>query len=162
MRNFIVRSEYLEHTGGTKFYETVSIASESNTGANILIKRWGSISVRTGAGQLKIEEFDDRRSLLRAEKTILEKKRKGKSDGAYVDKTSNHGFHTSCWQKSTMLNEKEFAEFLKNHYLDNEGTHDGVFNIINSYEGSTEVNGNDIIVEEPQPEPDRGEQWGSW
>ena len=51
MKLFTVITDYLEHEGGTKFYECALITEVG--GESMLVKRFGSISAKMGGGQIR-------------------------------------------------------------------------------------------------------------
>ena len=67
MTNPTIEAVFMNHSGGTKFYESVAIwSSERNAGVHI--KRYGSIgaSHSVGGGQLKVDYHHTQGSLMNA------------------------------------------------------------------------------------------------
>lgn len=158
---FSLCATYLQHSGGTKFYEAVLI--KDKRGPAMLIKRWGKITEgNTGGGQTKIEVGSY--SALRDEynKILAEKRRARSGKGQYLDSTVGFGIH-GLSDPNNVKPETLIANLT--HYAD-----PNVRNRIDAHFGLGAINDVDDIVEatgedvnfEPEPEPDRGTGWGSW
>lgn len=73
--SIVLNLEYLEHTGGTKFYETVRL-TDPDADRSILIKRWGPINNKHGGGQCKIER-GGADAMHQAQRRIINEKLRG-------------------------------------------------------------------------------------
>jgi hypothetical protein len=151
-----VEVEYLEHDGGTKFYETVLIKEHSGPG--ILIKRYGAIDKKIGGGQTIIERGSHSVVDAAANK-ILTEKRKRSSKGQYLNVAQlNFGLHTV--HNVFNVGADELAKRIADHY--NRADSDA----IQSYFGIG-ASGAGVVKEEPaaaEPEEPiiRDAHWGSW
>jgi hypothetical protein len=151
-----VEVEYLEHDGGTKFYETVLIKEHSGPG--ILIKRYGSIDKKMGGGQTLIER-GSHIAVDQAARKILTEKRKRSSKGQYVNVAHlNFGLHPL--HNVFNVGADELAQRVWDHYNRTDS------DTIQSYFGFS-ASGAGVVKEEPaSAEPEepiiRDAHWGSW
>lgn len=151
-----IEVEYLEHDGGTKFYETVLILEDAGPG--LLVKRYGSIDKKMGGGQTIIERGSHSVVKAAAQK-ILADKRKRRSTGQYINASLlNFGIHTVNGVFN--LGADELAKRVKTHF----NATDRV--AIYAYFG-IEQDGKNVVKEEPvaaEPEEPiiRDAHWGSW
>lgn len=151
-----IETDYLEHDGGTKFYETVLI--QEVEGAAMLIKRYGSISTKMGGGQTIIErgsylEMDQSRRKILADKSRY---RSGKGQYMRVDRP-DMGMHAAHGHQ---ISSKSLAGGVARHFNGTDGR------AIQSYFGIIWSNA-DVVKEEPvaaEPEEPiiRDAHWGSW
>lgn len=146
-----ISTAYLEHDGGTKFYETVLIREDNGPG--LLIKRWGAIALKNGGGQTKYERGSHDVVVREEAKILSEKRRKG-----YFDATKAGPLHT--WSGRNDLDGARLEALAKQHY----GADTQAY--VSDYFG---LNGAGGIVSEEPPAPkepevpvERGESWGSW
>jgi len=149
----LVESEYLDHQGGTKFYEVVQLLNVEKK-SFVVINRWGKIAERAGGGQVKIEKYRDARQCHEAARKKLDSKRHRE----YFNSVLKHGLHDCQKVDSDTL-----PLWLGEHYRDTDNIDRilgelGVANVV----GQILDEVNDIIVEEPAPEIIRGDDWGSW
>lgn len=151
-------SRYMVHESGTKFYETVTfINAEAKLFATV--KRWGKIAAAPGGGEVLVDEASSARAATSAAEKVIESKRKR----GYSLASSTHGFHALSTSYKT---EEEFVAAVKKHYTS--GVHQSV--VLSSMgipDGGMVVNArpddaDDIVSEEPAPEPDRDDTYGSW
>ncbi len=150
---FSVRTTYLEHDGGTKFYETVLILDSEQEGA-MLIKRYGKIAQSSGAGQTLTERHSTQDEAKRENESILSEKQKYRSGkGQYVAKKD----------ETVQVDEQGLIGMMKLHYADPKAltAADSFFDLgLAMYEPV-----DDDIVEEgvPVEEPVvRDGNWGTW
>ena len=160
MEKYTISTTYHLHSGGTKFYETVKI-SDIPGGQHMLIKRYGSVDKRHGGGQVKIEKYDGRMSACSAELSeIIASKQKGNKDGHYIAASLGWGLHSAG---SKTYEGNEFERAIRSHY-----SFEHASAIVSHFASPTSVTNvetvDDDIVDTSvmEPEPDRGEQWGSW
>lgn len=146
---------FLEHEGGTKFYEIVRLYN-ADAGKFVLVKRWGKIAQRIRGGEIKIEDYRSARAVdLAADKTAREKMSRGYS----LAKTDTAGaLHN---RSGSYTSEMEFGGALAAHYGPN-ATRIGQAITGKVLDESVAEEENEIVVLEPEPEPDRGNTWGSW
>jgi|GEM_PF-3317249 len=153
---FNVKAHYLQHDGGTKFYETVLI--DEPNGPAMLIKRWGKINeMNGGGGQTKIERGS--LSALRLERDkILVEKRKLRNGGRYIDASSAYMLHSVRGP----VDEDKLKGWLK-HYKDPtvQNAVMEYFRFTNDVEDIVAATGEDVVVES-EPEIERDASWGSW
>jgi len=154
-----VEAKYLEHDGGTKFYETVRIVGDG--GKSILIKRYGPIGKRLGGGQTKIEYYASEGAAKSAQREILNQKsapRPGK--GVYKFAEAKFGFHI-VGPKS--LSQTGLRETTMKHY--NETTdREAVSEYFDYFAMTPGVPAVDIVDTTKIEEPPivRDGNWGSW
>lgn len=154
------KATYLLHESGTKFYEVVQLYNADER-KFVLVKRWGKVAARVRGGEIKVEEYQSALKLdAAAAKVVRDKESRGyaqtKPDTAGALHNRN-GSYTS---------EKEFAGTVNMHYGPNGSRVESA--ILGHAHGASassdddDEDSSDVVVEEPQPEPDRGETWGSW
>ena len=156
MTKITTEPRYLEHEGGTKFYEVIEFW---NTDAKkfVMVKRWGKMGT---VGETMIEEFN----VMRACNAAAEKILKSKMGRGYSKQSSTHGFHS----RSSSLTPTELARLLGAHYSSTHFTQKVIAHLnldkIQGMEADMMIVDelSDIVSEEPGPEPDRGESWASW
>lgn len=151
-----IETDYLEHDGGTKFYETVVIHEDG--GPAILIKRYGSVGLKMGGGQTLIERgsysaMDQARQKILADKS---KFRAGKGQYVRADRL-DMGLHTA---HNRQIGAKALAGGVARHFNGADGR------AILSYFGITDVMTSDVVQEGPATAPAEPEvrdaTWGSW
>ncbi|MFK3741005.1 WGR domain-containing protein [Massilia sp. TN1-12] len=145
-----IDTHYLEHSGGTKFYETVLI--QEDNGPGLLIKRWGAIALKNGGGQTKYERGTHSVVAGEANKILREKKKKG-----YDHATKSGALHS--WSGRSDVDAVMLGAMVKQHY----GADTAAY--VKDYFGLNAAGA--VVNEEPKPrEPEkpieRGETWGSW
>jgi len=171
MKNFDVELNYLEHDGGTKFYETVVITERlpsSDAGPSILIQRWGKIAANTGGGQNKMVKGSLLVTAMERDRIINDKLKyrsgKGKYDHQDPPFFGLGRLICSAAVSSRQMTEREIAHHLSEHYQAGDD-----MAILNYFGMDADEDGSslddDIVSEgegEPPAEPDRGENWASW
>jgi hypothetical protein len=162
-RTYQVALNYLEHDGGTKFYETVTITeqtAEGVAGAAILLQRWGKIEANTGGGQVKIIRGSDGKVQGECSKILKEKTTPRAGKGVYK-KASAPTFGLGRKVISghvRSLHEAELATAINEHY----GTAERQATIGYFGLGLGDADENDVIVEDGFDDIDRGAGWASW
>ena len=147
----------LMHEGGTKFYETM-VFHAPDAGQHILVRRWGKESALTAGGEIKFVVLPNARKAQSAAHTVITQK----EGRGYEKRSTFHGLHGY----GGIIDRSNLESLLRAHY--------GAANaklILNEFIPElrgTQVTGaiideaDDIVIEEPAPEPERGETWGSW
>lgn len=162
-----VTTEYLEHDGGSKFYETVLIAEEN--GPAILIKRYGKIANKMGGGQTILERGDLRSREVERDKILADKRKLRAGKGQYRDAVRpTFGLHKIGGKtpsgKPKLIEEGALIGAIQAHF----GASDA--RAITDYFAITDISGDPdfaveaqaVIEEEPAAPIERGESWGSW
>lgn len=146
-----IEKTWLEHSGGTKFYETVLFKDSSSRQA-MLVKRYGAMPTAKGGGQIIVERgtIDSMRESQR--KIIGEKtaSRKG-----YDHAHSSYGFHALRSNGSHELQ----TVLTTTHYT---GANGDVYRQLREYFPTDAA---PVVVpapSAPEPEIDRGSTWGSF
>lgn len=153
--NILVEATYLAHEGGTKFYEAISFwNSEDNRG--VLIKRWGKMTQRNGGGECKVEPFGDVRQLQDGYAKILNDKNKRGYSRARPDFDYLNG-------SAVYAKRSEFISATANHFAGS-GVEFSVYSLLGIKDllVREDEEADDIVIEEPKPEPIRDANWGSW
>lgn len=157
MKTITTDPRYLEHDGGTKFYEVIEFWNTDDK-KFVLVKRWGKIGT---LGETMVEFFGTMRACNSAAEKIL----KSKMGRGYEKTSSVEGFHG----RGRSFTETELIALLGTHYRSKPFTTKvvdglGLNALIQGLEIDTVVfdEASDVVVEEPGPEPDRGESWASW
>lgn len=149
---------YMEHESGTKFYEVVLI-NAADLKKFLVIKRWGKLSAPSGGGETQVHEYPTHRAALAGkEKFVGEKAKRG-----YAADTSAHGLHS----RPTLSSTADIQSAIKGHYTKH-------WPMVLQHLGLDVIQGREItgvwmdeaddsiVSEEPEPEPERGDSWGSW
>lgn len=155
---FKITTDYLEHKGGTKFYEVVMI--EEDGGPCMTIKRYGPIVNKISGGQIIIERGSS--SVVReSRQKIINEKTKSAKGYDYVSRPMS-GMHTENGNTATFA---RLAQIVEDHYATKNATD------IKNYFGVTGTSAytqdGDVITEEPEEakptiEAPRDSTWGSW
>lgn len=147
----------LMHEGGTKFYETM-LFHIPDAGQHFLVKRWGKTSALSAGGEIQFSIFPNARKAQAAAQTVIRQK-EGRGYSKRGVAIGLHGYG------GTIDNSNVQAQLT---------THYGAVNatlILREFIPElrrTQATGiiidelDDIVSEEPAPEPERGETWGSW
>lgn len=150
MSTIKVSIAYMEHEGGTKFYEVATYSLDS--GRSVVVNRWGKMSAKRG-GEIKIESYAVKSQAdAAARKKINEKGGRGynAATGSYMPRT---------------LNVDSARLSLAGHYSDTD-TVDGILTRLGIDDVLTEAISqpvpDEIVTDEPKPEPERGGEWASW
>lgn len=153
----VIESKLMEHEGGTKFYEVVQFINASGR-RFAAVYRWGKMSAIRGGGETKVDRFTDaRRCNEAARKKVNEKSGRG-----YSEARASFGLHPV----SSLKVDDSLRLKLGEHYHDTE-TIDAIMNALGVDDVLTGSNADvaltdDVVVEEPAPEPERGDDWASW
>jgi len=145
-----IDTNYLEHSGGTKFYETVMI--QEDNGPGLLIKRWGAIALKNGGGQTKYERGTHSVVAGENNKILAEKRKKG-----YDNATKSGALHTWAGKE---VDAAMLAGLVKGHY--GRDTEDYVKDYFGLNGSAPVVNEEPPAPKEPETPIERGETWGSW
>lgn len=148
-------SLYLVHESGTKFYETV-IFHNADAKRFALVKRWGKVlSGDGGNGEILTESFTTaRQAQAAAEKIIASKRKRG-----YKPAASTHGFHNASGPFTTP---EAVVASVGKHYS-SPGSRSAVLaTMLLEGEDIPVMEENEVISEEPTPEPERDADFGSW
>jgi hypothetical protein len=82
---FSVKTDYREHTGGTKAYRTWRLSFDN---LHLVVGQWGSISqlsVSGNGGQIQVKHVSNLlTAAVAAERKLINEKVRGKSDGTYT------------------------------------------------------------------------------
>lgn len=151
---YSVKATYLQHDGGTKFYETVLIHHKD--GPTMLIKRWGKTNdFHTGGGQTKVER-GNLSAMTAEEQKILAEKRKLRNGGKYLDSSSVYGLHGIKGSIDNATLKARLTHYQDRQVRDAVEVHFGLGDV----DDIVAATGEDFVVEEPAI--DRGSNWGSW
>jgi len=147
-----IESKFLAHEGGTKFYELVEFWN-SEQGKYVVVKRWGA---NGSVGQKSVEGFP----VLRKAQQVADRTVSSKVNRGYNITSSSYGLHGLGVSELSVEN-GDLGRAIQNHYGSTDEIWEalGLFEILLPADDVTEA---DIISEEPEPEPERGEEWGSW
>jgi predicted DNA-binding WGR domain protein len=161
----VVNSNYLVHSGGTKFYEIVQI---TNAPAKrfVEIRRWGKAELGARAGgQIQILEHKSAGALADSAGRQLRTKQ-NKGYGGAVGASGNFGLHSLAGGMSGVtLTDEDILKHLHKHFGDGEDRARIIEAAQIDPSGNVEETMDQSefdVPKEPQPEPDRGETWGSW
>lgn len=149
------------HEGGTKFYEVVQLHAP-DIKQHVLIKRWGKTSALSKGGEIQIQTFAAARKASQAADTLIRQKEgRGYEKRSYA--VGLHGYG------GTITNANLKSLLLDHYGPDNTAA---IFREFMTPLGD-EIKGREItdvwideadsiVSEEPPPEPERGDSWGSW
>lgn len=146
---------WLTHESGTKFYELVRFTNP-DAKKFTLVKRWGKLAAADGGGECKIETFASQRAM----EAASDKTRQSKEGRGYSIASTTQGFHGL----SVSYNRAEdFNDAVSKHYSSGGALSEIMVSMgIEDLEPRIEPEDNEVVSEEPTPEPERGETWGSW
>jgi predicted DNA-binding WGR domain protein len=150
----VIGSDYLVHSGGTKFYEIVTFSNASEK-TFVEVRRWGKIELaQSGGGQTQVlahptaaDALDSARKQVRA-----------KERGDYDKKPGKFGLHVANGTQTLGAAYRAIGE----HYADPELVASVRLKTGSARDGAALEPAIDDLPKEPMPEPDRGESWGSW
>jgi len=160
----IVEIKYREHSGGTKFYETVLFAREDN-GPSVLVKRFGKIGLKRMGGQTKIEDYPTAIQARQEDNRIWKEKGKPKeystiaNSGSAIEKMLQE---TGGLPSITIADRKGVVGAAILHYGKGSGMDDTIADFLklaDRYDPNADL---EVIETGPEIEVDRGETWGSW
>lgn len=153
-----VVGQMLDHESGSKFYEGIYFEN-SKSRECVLIFRWGKVSERdSGGGQTKVEIASPAKVSEAYRKKIREKEGRG-----YSDSRRGIGFGNSIDPDMLRIE-------LGKHYKDEDVIEQAIIALgVTDIATATQKDmdhlfgkDNDVVVEEPAPEPVRGDDWASW
>lgn len=151
----------LMHEGGTKFYETM-LLHIPDAGQHFFIKRWGKTSALSAGGEIQFVVLPNARKAQAAAHTVIKQKegrgyaKRGVAIGLHgyggtIDRSNVEAQLTTHYgAANAALILREFIPELRNELKGKEIT------------GIWVDEASDIVSEEPAPEPERGDTWGSW
>lgn len=145
----------LHHTGGTKFYEVSKFYNHAGK-RYVVVYRWGKNSEIRGGGQTKIENFaGEVNANEAARKKMSEKIKRGYEVGASPDRMPrSFDADITRLKLGEHFDDSDTVELVMNHLA--------ITDILTDKGTSVLVEPGNIILEEPQPEIGRGEEWASW
>jgi len=155
MSNYYIFSSYLEHTSGSKFYETVQINEEG--GAAVLIKRHGPITSKVGGGNFT-PMYSTHQSCTKECMKILSEKRRVRGGGKYEDVTPPSDMRLLNANGRT-VNRQELIDIVNEHYPGKQAT------AVLSYfalTGQSDQDNRGIVDERPDEPSERDANWGAW
>lgn len=154
-----IRTRYLEHDGGTKFYETVLI--HESDGPAILIKRWGAITAKMGGGQFKMDKGSFAVCIDEEGKICREKEKlrpgKGRYSSAPEPKLPMHK------ERGRSIDTGAMMRGVTDHYPALQAKQ--ILNYFGLSIGVVDEDPDNDIVDEGIDHPteeERGSHWGSW
>ena len=148
----------MHHEGGTKFYEVARIFNGDGK-RFVVVNRWGKVSeARNGGGQCKVENFGSAGTAeIAAGKKLSEKRKRG-----YVDVGG-----VSYLSRSF---DGDVARLKLNEHFGDSDTVELIMSGLALSDvltaSQSDINHlfgrDDVVVEEPEPEVELGEEWASW
>ena len=160
-----IKHEYWEHNGGTnKFYEMVMFL-DKDTNSSLLVKRWGSASLKHGGGQTKIERFGTESELFaEVNKIAASKKRPNRSGGWYETVPIPSGAFYGGSSKRVEVD--RLADLISKHYSLSDRR--SIMDFFGRSADAAEMM-EDIQIDELSPETEEKvastpahADWGSW
>lgn len=155
---YTIHTEYLEHSGGTKFYELVMIQEDSD-GPCMLLKRFGKLADRIGGGQVQVSRGNLTACSAEFQKT-LDAKLKGKTgQGRYETKSRpEYGLHK---RNSQIILGAVLHKYTDEHYPSQHAA--SIFSYFDLKTEDYAEPSADIDPEDTKPEaPATDASWGSW
>jgi predicted DNA-binding WGR domain protein len=150
---------FMLHSGGTKFYE-ITLINAADLKTFLVVKRWGKIEAIKGGGEVQVLDYSTPRTALQA----AEKLKNDKEKRGYQIKDATHGLGGSFAASGTA----DILSAIKGHYTKH-------WPMVLGHLGLDMTQGNEatmmiveddldpsVVFEQPPPEPDRGDSWGSW
>jgi hypothetical protein len=156
--SYKITTDYLEHRGGTKFYEVVMIEEED--GPCMTIKRYGPIVNKISGGQIIIERGSSSSVRLARDKILKEKTASAKGYSPVTRPMS--GMHD---ENGNRIQAPRLQAIVEDHYATkNAADIKNYFGLAGSLAAASD---DDIITEEPEEakpeiEAPRDSTWGSW
>lgn len=154
---FIEKSlTFMTHEGGTKFYEIAAFACDA-THRFVMVRRWGKMSAKNGAGQTKLETLASA-SALQANVASALRDLTGTKRGYNID-----GLSTGIKSGTDTFADDMMEEALISHYQDN----DTVKGVMSRLDLMSRVDRPVAEIKKtppspPKPEPVRSVDWASW
>jgi predicted DNA-binding WGR domain protein len=165
----LVEARYLEHGGGTKFYEAIEFYNVA-VKKFVLVKRWGNVGLKHGGGGTKIETYNDIRQCQDAAGKILREKRTRDARGLSYDIVrETFGLHGA----KSSIDAETLRSALGSHYNNIDIT-DKIISALDVVKFVALPSGyalvddvvddvaNFVVSEGPAPELERSDDWGSW
>ena len=148
-----IHSTFMRHSGGTKFYEVVSILNADTDNA-VVIKRWGKLSAfRTGGGQCDCKSFVSRQQMSDfVSKAICDKNSRG-----YTIDAGDFGIHI---RRSSEIEAESLEGVLEDHYADEAVVKYAIQTC--SWGVSVSPTTTVSVSVSVGPGPERGPDWASW
>lgn len=149
-----VYSALMSHSGGTKFYEVITLIDELSN-QSVVVRRWGKMTAINGGGETKIESYrNPREATVMANTTLSQKKKRG-----YSQVGSTFGLHGA-----ERLNEKFLHDRLKAHYCGNSGWPNDIMSALGVDMTNPAATQLSTQPGSERVEPDRSHMtdWGSW
>lgn len=147
----------MNHDGGTKFYEVSKFYNEDGK-RFVVVNRWGKMSEVFGGGTTKVEAFTGEWNANEAaRKKLAEKQKRGYSIGGSRDRMpKKFDGDVARLKLGEHFNDADTVESIMHHLA--------LTDILTA--SSKDLNHlfgrDDVVVEEPEPEVERGEEWASW
>lgn len=166
MSQYQIIANYLEHSGGTKFYETIQI-NDINSTNSVLMKRYGSIASKGGGGQI-IPMFANMGACNLERDKIRKDKMRRKKDGQYQSATApfSLSIHTSGVSNTdpagaVTVSGDRLMTLVKDHYPADHAK--AIITRFDLENPADELNAatDDIVDERPDDTP-RDANWGVW
>ncbi|MCL2874805.1 MAG: WGR domain-containing protein [Betaproteobacteria bacterium] len=152
MKEVLTDTCYMEHEGGTKFYEVVRF-SIIDDDRHVVVFRYGKMKDSRRRGQTKVEQVY---SLAAAQNKL----------GAKANEKNKRGYKSMLLSANPNHFAKAFAADntyanLLNHY-DNQNTVGAIMHYLGLGHVVCPEPLYDGVVDVVKPEPNRGADWGSW
>lgn len=152
---YTVQSAFLEHEGGSKFYEVVLIAGFDKA---VLIRRWAAVAKRMGGGQIKIE-CGSHIKMAASFSNIIEQK-KLPSHNYHVVPSPSFGMHPLNGQDNVSV--PTLDEALSRHYGVEDKGRIFVAMISMGMDSDAVVTASPGPSGLPEPDAAQDAHWGSW
>lgn len=153
-----ILATYMEHSGGTKFYETVQITEED--GASVLVKRHGPITAKIGGGTFTFVGGTRQSCLTEAQKIIREKRRT-RSGGTYNPVPYPGGSFNLPNMDGQHVNESALINLVTGHYPEKQAK--DILQRFGLTESDNPVVEEDLYEYEKNKEIKRDDpSWGAW
>lgn len=169
MSQYQIIANYLEHSGGSKFYETIQI-NDINSTTSVLMKRYGPIASKgVGGGQI-LPTFANTGACNLERSKILKDKMRRKKDGQYHTATApfSLNIHTSGVSNAdhtgpVTVSADRLMNLVKDHYpADHAKAIITRFDLENPADELNSAPFEHIIDEHPEDDTPRDASWGAW
>lgn len=146
-------STMMHHESGTKFYEVIRIFNGAG-GRFVVVNRWGKMSEKRG-GQAKVENFATAGTAdFTAGKKINDKTKRGYKIVSGVDALARtFDGDLARLNLGERFSDSDTVELIMSSL--------GISDVLTGTSGNTFIR-DDVVVEEPEPEIERGQEWASW
>lgn len=147
-------STMLHHVGGTKFYEVTKIFTDG--GEHVVVYRWGKMSEVATGGQCKVEgPFPSGTAAVLTQRKLSEKRKRGYADAdGYSITSSSFDGEVARLKLNELFDDSRAVTLIMSGL--------GLTDILSASDVNHLFGRDDIVVEEPEPEIERGEEWASW